>query len=987
MVLRHSLFLCKKAHSFKKVCAVLLILLSQALSISVVRPDNFRKSEQKPLLPRLIFEPNRGQIFDLNGHKRPDILVRVKSATYLMDVAQWGLAYYLIHEESESRHSQIEKRPGGGNHPIRYRMHRVELRWLGGQAEESGIHYVNPVGALTHYYNVPAGSLPVLNVPSYEEVFISEVYPGISLHLRKNAGGILESDWLLTEAKSSENLILECRGATPQTNEKGELVLRTPLGEIREAAPVAIQEGRKVPCSWKVNGSIVKLELNEFEPHKPVIIDPPVRIWGSFFGGSGIESIYHSTTDAQGGLIVTGYTLSVAQIATSGAFQTVFGGTAGGGPGAYYAGGDAFVARFSSDGQLLWATYLGGAADEEAFGCTVNASGEIYVVGHTASTSGIATPGTYQDSLKGQADMFIIKLSNSGIRLWGSYLGGAEEDIAWACTTDPVGNLFIVGQTKSASNIGTLGAHQHLPGGNTDAVVARFSSNGQLMWASYLGGAAQDMAYGCTADAYGNVYFVGRTFSTNNMVSFGAHQTAYGGAGDAFVAKFNATGSRLWSSYLGGSGPDVAFGCHFANGRLVVSGYTNSPSGIATSGTHRSQLIGADAFLVMFNSNGQRLWGTYLGGSNEDYALSCQFTPDHKILVGGYTNSPDSLSTNDAFQPFYMGGYDGFWCWFDTVGQRIYATYYGGMSDEYDCRTVQSLQGNIYLTGQTGSAFDGTISTPLAYQSFFGGGLYDGFVVQFLTCANLVAQASATPPVVCVGTHVQLTALPNGANAYQWYGPAGFISTAQNPIIPNIQATQSGYYHVIVDFSNQCADTLYDSVWVSVLPVPAKPTVADTTIFIGQQALLVAQQPPGHQTYWYITPTGGSPIFTGPVFLTPQLYQTTSYYAEFQVGSCASPRDTVKITVIDNTGLLEPENGALVVYPQPASDVLYVSWPDNLQEAVINCYTLQGSLVGAFKVSPQSPAILSVRDFTSGVYILELKSAGRLWRSRFVVMR
>jgi uncharacterized protein (DUF2147 family) len=941
--------------------------------------------DQLHRFPSISFEPNLGQIFDQYGRERPDILLRGKGSFFITDVAQWGLAYYFVKPETTADLLFLEKKNKERRaNNSQYSIHRVELRWLGGLAEMSRLHFSKPKGTVTHYYNLPYTSTPVVGVPLYEEVTASDIFQGISLRLSiKN--GILELDWHLAKAELIDNIVLECRGATPRIDNSGRLVLETPLGAIVEDAPIAFQDGKKLPCFWQVSGSLIKLELFDFEPHKPVVIDPPVRNWGSFFGGNGIESIYHSATDDLGNLIVAGYTLSLSQIATSGSFQTVFGGTAGGGPGAYYAGGDAFVAKFSPSGQLQWATYLGGPADEEAFSCAINSSGHIYVTGHTASSSGIATPGGHQDSLKGLADMFVIKLNENGIKLWGTYFGGPEEDIAWDCATDPSGNLFVVGQTKSTSHISTLGVHQHISGGNTDAVVARFSGSGQLMWASYLGGTANDVAYSCTVDPSGNVYFTGRTFSTNNMVSFGAHQTVYQGAGDAFLAKFNATGNRLWSTYIGGTGPDIGFDCHFSNGRLVVCGYTNSISGIATPGTHRAQLLGADAFLAMFSSNGQRQWGTYLGGSNEDYALSCQLTMNN-ILVAGYTNSSDSLSSNDAFQAIYMGGYDGYMALFDTTGQRQYATYYGGMSDEYDCRAVQSQQGYIYFSGQSGSAFDGTITTPLAHQPFFGGGLFDGFVSQFLTCDNLTAQASVIPSVVCAGTNIQLTASPNGASAYHWTGPAGFISTAQNPIIPNIQLPQSGYYHLIVDVSNQCNDTLYDSVWVSVLPTPDKPQVADTTIFIGQQVLLIAQQPPGYQTFWYISPTGGSPIATGPVFLTPKLYQTTKYYVEFQVGNCASARDTVKITVIDNTGISEALPNTLLVFPQPVSDWLYLHWPHELQQARISCFTLQGSLVKSVIVSPSSAAF-SVHDLPAGTYILELHGVTQSWRTRFVVVR
>ncbi|MCX7651025.1 MAG: hypothetical protein N2050_10825 [Flavobacteriales bacterium] len=935
------------------------------------------------------FEPNKGQIFDQNGKDRPDVFYMGVARGFHVAIGPKGLSFFQVQFTPENRTArrpyEIPVQPSG-------KIQRVELEWLGARIHEDQIYARKIQAGTRNYYHVAKGRQPALGVPRYQEILISNIYNGVHLRMYSNQGQELETDWLLDKPSVAEDIRLYCRGAQPFVSESGELVLRTPLGDIVEAAPVAVQGTDPVACGWEVSGPVIRLKLGACRPEEPVVIDPPIRMWGTFFGGSGYESIFHSATDNQGHVIVAGYTLSVSQIATSGAFQTTFSGTSGGGPGALYAGGDAFVAKFSSDGQLRWATYIGGPADEEAFACAVNTQGQIYVVGHTASASGIATPGTHQDSLRGPEDMFVVKLDSSGLRLWGTYYGGHGKDIAWHCALDPAGQPFVVGETTSSNLISTLGAHQHLPGGNTDAVVARFSGNGSLLWGSYLGGTGNDMAYGCASDGLGNIYFVGRTNSTNNMVSFGAHQTSYGGGGDAFVAKFNATGSRLWSSYLGGAGPDIGYGVHYSGvlDRIVVSGYTHSATNISTSGTFNPTLSGADAFLNCFSASGNRLWGTYYGGSNEDYGLSCAFAPNGKILMAGYTNSNNGISTSDGFQTQYMGGYDAYLSIFDTTGQRLYGTYYGGMSDEYDVRVAVDATNRYFMNGQTGSAFDGTVSTPLSFQPYFGGGLFDGFLVHFLECGTLQAQASVSPASACVGATVQFTALPNGANAYQWSGPNNYISTAQNPIIPNIQSNQSGYYHVIIDFSNVCGDTLVDSILVTVLPAPAKPLGTDTTIYIGQQVTLIVQQPPGAQTYWYISPTGGSPVATGPVFLTPKLYQTTQYYVEFKLGACSSARDTVTVKVIDNTGLSDSESGGngLLAFPLPAFGQVFLKIPADWPEASIHVYDLRGSLIRNLQVLHSGEAsLVHLENLAPGVYILEARFQNKALRCRLPVWR
>ena len=125
----------------------------------------------------------------------------------------------------------------------------------------------------------------------------------------------------------------------------------------------------------------------------------------------------------------------------------------------------------------------------------------------------------------------------------------------------------------------------------------------------------------CTIDALGNIYMTGMTFSSSGIATAGAHQTANAGLTDAFLVKFNSSGVRQWGTYYGGGGPDDGFSCTTdASGNVYMTGQAQqqmAASGIATPGSHQSAYGGGynDAFLVKFDSNGLRQWGTYYGGS------------------------------------------------------------------------------------------------------------------------------------------------------------------------------------------------------------------------------------------------------------------------------------------------------------------------------------------------------------------------------------
>src|SRR5947208_14358379 len=96
---------------------------------------------------------------------------------------------------------------------------------------------------------------------------------------------------------------------------------------------------------------------------------------------------------------------------------------------------------------------------------------------------------------------------------WATYYGGNDQDIAYNLTVDPFGNVYLIGQTESTNGIATAGAHQTTIGGGVDAFIVKFNSSGARLWATYYGGAGSDIPNGVKTDAAGNVYLTGYTSS------------------------------------------------------------------------------------------------------------------------------------------------------------------------------------------------------------------------------------------------------------------------------------------------------------------------------------------------------------------------------------------------------------------------------------------------------------------------------------------
>ena len=181
-------------------------------------------------------------------------------------------------------------------------------------------------------------------------------------------------------------------------------------------------------------------------------------------------------------------------------------------------------------GQRQWGTYFGGVLSEELGSCIVSNSGSIYVSGNTSSTSGIASAGAHQTVYGGGGyDCYMEKFDPAGVRLWGTYYGGAGDDSPGYLTVDKQGNVYLTGSTTSDTGIATNGSWQSSRNGEEDAFLAKFDSNGVRQWGTYYGGELYDGANNCTTDSTGNVYIAGCTSSLTGIASPGAHQTTNGG--------------------------------------------------------------------------------------------------------------------------------------------------------------------------------------------------------------------------------------------------------------------------------------------------------------------------------------------------------------------------------------------------------------------------------------------------------------------------
>ncbi len=624
-----------------------------------------------------------------------------------------------------------------------------------------------PLPGRSHYF---VGSDPAKwrrDVPQYARVRSEAVYPGIDVVYYGSREGELEYDFVVAPGADPSAIRLGFSGARRvELDRRGDLLLYTAAGTIRQRRPVAYQEieGRRRPVAAsyalvrpagpglksrsdaakpafassdrgvRAGGlrtvrpgfqSRVRFELGEYDRARPLVIDP-VIVYSTYLGGSGRDHGHGVGVDATGNMYLGGNTDSPDFPVTPGAADPTLSGRQ-----------NFFAAKLDPTGStLLHSTYIGGSEVDILRSSTVHPSGAATLVGDTMSTN-FPTVNPIQAQSGGAFDSVICRLSPDGSALqFSTYLGGNDLDTPIGVAVDAAGSTYLAGVTLSTNFPTAFPLQAALNADGIDAYVAKLNPSGTaLVYSTYLGGtnAGQEQGISIAVDPAGNAYVGVQTEATDFPTTPGAFDRTFNGIFDCTIAKLNSSGSSLvYSTYLGGGnsdgGPGVAVD---ATGQATVTGFTTSVNFPTVNAIQSTPGGNVDAFVTRLSADGGGLvFSTYLGGSELDRALGLGLGPDGSAWITGDTRSPNFPTANPT-QPTYGGGQrDGFITRLNPAGIALtYSTYLGGSGGEQSNGVAFDSTGDAYVSGGTQSADFPTVSP---YQAVLRG-TDDAFLVKIQT--------------------------------------------------------------------------------------------------------------------------------------------------------------------------------------------------------------------------------------------------------------
>jgi hypothetical protein len=549
-------------------------------------------------------------------------------------------------------------------------------------------------------------------LPRHAQVVYRELWPGIDMMLRAEAGTFKYEFRVQPGARISDIRLAYSGANGVELDGGGGLLVQTPLGVMRDAAPVAYQGVGGTRALVASRYELARSASGEaeygfvvgagYDPDRALVIDPGLD-YSTFLGGSSSEIGYGIAVDSAGNAYVTGLTQSPNFPTTSGAFDR---------SGAASNFLDAFVTKLNANGTAqVYSTFLGGGNFEWGRAIAIDAAGNAYIAGQTKSSDFPTTGGAFDRTFNvdncprcgvDQYDAFVTKLNAAGSALvYSTFLGGFDIDDALSIAVDGAGNAYVGGETGSSNFPVTAGAFDTTRNGEYDAFVTKLNAAGSaLVYSTYLGGLLVDYVWDTQVDASGSAYVVGSTRSADFPTVAGSFDTTHGGEFDGFAAKLNPAGSALvYSTFLGGSGFDSASGVAVdAAGNAYVAGGTGSAEFTTTAGAFDTTSGGG--FITKLNPSGSALvYSTFLRGAG---ASSLVVDGTGNAWFTGATGSPDFPATPDAFDTSHNGMADAVVGALNPAGSAlVFATFIGGTQSDAGNGIAFDPGGNAVIVGQT----------------------------------------------------------------------------------------------------------------------------------------------------------------------------------------------------------------------------------------------------------------------------------------------
>lgn len=466
---------------------------------------------------------------------------------------------------------------------------------------------------------------------------------------------------------------------------------------------------------------------------------PPPLQWAAAIGGTSSDEANGVAVDSAGNVYHTGFFWGTADFDPGpDTFNLTSNGNA-----------DIYVQKLDSSGNLLWVVSIGGTGADGAASLALDNDGNVYVTGGFSLTVDFDPgPGTFNLTSNGESDIYVVKLDSNGNLVWASAMGGPRWDQGYSIAVDGTSQPHVTGIFRNTADFDPGAGTFNLSNvGVEDIFVVKLDNSGGLVWAAGMGGTSDDYGLAIALDGSGNVYTTGYF---RNTVDFdpgaGIFDLSSAGSTDIFVQKLSSDGNLVWAVAMGGGDVDIGWGIAVdTTGAVYLIGYFQGTADF-DPGPGTANVISAgfrDIFVLKLDELGGLIWKATMGAAGFDTGTAITLDSYGNVYTTGsfsYTVDFDpgsgtyELSTGSVLVTFVQK--------LDSAGNfiwaaPIYATDYNGGAD-----IAVDGTGSVYVAGQFSGTADFDPSTDVL--ELTSAGNTDGYVFKLQVLSSTIRHIPVT---------------------------------------------------------------------------------------------------------------------------------------------------------------------------------------------------------------------------------------------------
>jgi hypothetical protein len=651
----------------------------------------------------------------------------------------------------------------------------------------------------------------------------------------------------------------------------------------------------------------------------------PSWLWAKSIGSSSYDHVAASMLDTSRNMyIVGGFTGTVDFDPGAGVFNLT---SATGAP-------DIFILKLDSSGNFVWVKSVGGS-DNRAYAACRDGAGNIYLTGYFEGTADMDPgPSIYNLATPGLADIFVLKMDNSGNFLWAKQMGGFDEEHGISIAVDEAANVYTTGDFKATADFDPgAGTFNLTSAGAEEMFISKLDSLGNFVWAKAIGGIGGDQGSKVLIDDWGNLYTTGGFMGTVDFNPgagvFNLTSASVIGYADLFIAKYDTAANFIWAKQIGSTHNEVGFDmCYDTSGSIYTVGHFQDTVDFDPSPAVYNLIANGatDVFILKLDSAGNFTWAVSMGGSASSYDESRAIRLDvagNVYTVGIYYGTVD-------FDPG-PGVYN-----LTTSGSAIFISKLNSNGNFAWARSIQSF----------GYEYSRSFNLDSDY-NFYIAGYFHGSTITFLPTTLHNADNSGNTGDIFIAKQsacqTSSSVFQSACNSYT--SPSGNIWTS------------SGIY----------SDTV-NNVWGcdSVITIHLNLNTVNTSV--AQSGIILTANASG-VLYQWLDCNNGYSIITGDTGQNFIPSVNGSYAVEITQNGCT---DTSSCYIISGVGISEIAFYSILrLFPNPAMDEIGIESKYKIKS--VEVYNLFGEKILRYVLHEETKKTIDISTFCPGIYFVRIQ--------------